>query len=100
MGGWVGVGGASSSSTGGAGNYVLSFLANKGPAVADFVVVDMIKLVCRVTKVRAVASLRCGGPPLLFVFANVQRVVMITITLRNAPRRWAGSTRERRCERS
>jgi exportin-7 len=31
-------------------NYVLSYLANKGPSLQDFVVVSLIKLVCRITK--------------------------------------------------
>jgi exportin-7 len=31
-------------------NYVLGYLANKGPALQDFVVVSLIKLVCRITK--------------------------------------------------
>mmetsp|Transcript_20342 Transcript_20342/g.38262 ORF Transcript_20342/g.38262 Transcript_20342/m.38262 type:complete len:1118 (-) Transcript_20342:416-3769(-) len=31
-------------------NYVLSYLANQGPALQDFVVVSLVKLVCRITK--------------------------------------------------
>jgi exportin-7 len=31
-------------------NYVLGYLANQGPALQDFVVVALIKLVCRITK--------------------------------------------------
>lgn len=31
-------------------NYVLSYLANQGPSLQDFVVVSLIKLVCRITK--------------------------------------------------
>ena len=31
-------------------NYVLGYLANKGPTLQDFVVVSLIKLVCRITK--------------------------------------------------
>jgi len=31
-------------------NYVLSYLANQGPTLQDFVVVSLIKLVCRITK--------------------------------------------------
>lgn len=31
-------------------NYVLSYLANQGPGLQDFVVVSLIKLVCRITK--------------------------------------------------
>lgn len=31
-------------------NYVLSYLANKGPHLQDFVTVALIKLVCRITK--------------------------------------------------
>ena len=31
-------------------NYVLSYLANKGPTLQDFVTVALIKLVCRITK--------------------------------------------------
>ena len=31
-------------------NYVLGHLANKGPTLQDFVVVSLIKLVCRITK--------------------------------------------------
>ena len=31
-------------------NYVLSYLANNGPAMQDFVVMSLVKLVCRITK--------------------------------------------------
>lgn len=31
-------------------NYVLGYLANKGPALQDFLVLSLIKLVCRITK--------------------------------------------------
>ena len=31
-------------------NYVLAYLANKGPHLSDFVTVSLIKLVCRITK--------------------------------------------------
>lgn len=31
-------------------NYVLNYLANKGPQLQDFVTVSLIKLVCRITK--------------------------------------------------
>lgn len=31
-------------------NYVLGYLANKGPGLQDFVVMSLIKLVCRITK--------------------------------------------------
>eukprot|EP00429_Kryptoperidinium_foliaceum_P009915 CAMPEP_0176004324 /NCGR_PEP_ID=MMETSP0120_2-20121206/1634_1 /TAXON_ID=160619 /ORGANISM="Kryptoperidinium foliaceum, Strain CCMP 1326" /LENGTH=1115 /DNA_ID=CAMNT_0017337001 /DNA_START=172 /DNA_END=3520 /DNA_ORIENTATION=+ len=31
-------------------NYVLAYLANKGPQLADFVTTSLIKLVCRITK--------------------------------------------------
>lgn len=31
-------------------NYVLGYLANQGPSMQDFVVVSLIKLVCRITK--------------------------------------------------
>ena len=31
-------------------NYVLSYLANKGPSLQDFLVLSLIKLVCRITK--------------------------------------------------
>jgi exportin-7 len=31
-------------------NYVLAYLANKGPALQDFLVLSLIKLVCRITK--------------------------------------------------
>jgi exportin-7 len=31
-------------------NYVLSYLANKGPSLLDFLVLSLIKLVCRITK--------------------------------------------------
>jgi exportin-7 len=31
-------------------NYVLSYLANQGPTLADFVTTSLIKLVCRITK--------------------------------------------------
>lgn len=31
-------------------NYVLGYLANHGPAMQDFVVISLIKLVCRITK--------------------------------------------------
>jgi len=31
-------------------NYILSYLANHGPKLADFVTVSLIKLVCRITK--------------------------------------------------
>lgn len=31
-------------------NYVLAYLANKGPQLSDFVTVSLIKLVCRITK--------------------------------------------------
>ena len=31
-------------------NYVLGYLANKGPGLSDFLVLSLIKLVCRITK--------------------------------------------------
>ena len=31
-------------------NYVLAYLANQGPALQDFVVLSLVKLVCRITK--------------------------------------------------
>lgn len=31
-------------------NYVLGYLANKGPSLSDFLVLSLIKLVCRITK--------------------------------------------------
>jgi len=31
-------------------NYVLGYLANQGPALQDFVVLSLVKLVCRITK--------------------------------------------------